>query len=820
MSNQAEKYRRKHDFLPYTKADGKAVSEEFDMVQAHLDKLPTLRNDGKGFAVNFVIPEPTEDNHPATYGQLRTGQHSVLESKRAVEERAEEVEAAAQQVSRDAESAASAKQHALSAEQTATEKANIATTQAQIATEKADSIKNSSNIVEQARQNALNSETNARKWAVNPENNAVSGGEFSAYHHAVKARKSKESAEQSAITASSAKDSALSSKEIASQKATEATNALAQINSLKSTTEQKAKEALNSATQAQRSAQTATEKAALITGEAERASTSATSAESSAQSASESARRAEVAASSANTTPVINNLTSTSTSSALSAAMGKALQDEKLSKTDAIFNQKRGYYKAITNLSGKKIIKINLPRNIGITGIINISILGSWGDEDASGLIEMRGAIGINPGRVWGQSLDCTKTFGKTKSNFYLEPTVHMGGNNTPFIKLHKRKNNNNPVYIYVELISDNNLSDKEITFEVSSDSGVISDRENDCAVSFTALKDKPTTLSGYGVTLEIYDGTDSTRADVPVSANVAKRLKDLIEGKTSLTGNQQIDGEKTFKKIARFQNSIRFATTENILNANKYGEMGADDDNTHWRFNHSGGGTVRIHRDGRFTYNNNPIWHSGNLSFNVKRMPRETDVNTLKSDGIYAFTDGGVNLPSRNAYHLIVISGNDSRWCRQIAFRSYSDEIQHRTLASLNGAWGEWKEIGRKPKRIFEGSVSLKSTDSTVQLSEDIRGKFAVFKTLEHGQITVTREQGTGTNIRRLNKIFRIPPISTTINISDNYSDIIVFIGGENESFECGEFGFRVSNNGRTLTVSKVAQSQINYDLKQIYLL
>ncbi|HDR1867848.1 TPA: tail fiber protein [Pasteurella multocida] len=200
MSNQAEKYQRKHDFAPYTKADGNAVAEEFDGVQAHLEKVPALRDDGKGFSETFIIVEPTEDNHPVTYGQLKNAENSVEQNKNFVIQKSEEVSQNAQQVALNTQTTQQAKNSAVSSAQTATENAQIATEKASIATEKADSITQSATLAELAKQSALTAESNARKWAANPENEQVSNGEFSAYHHAAKARKSAERAEQAAAS--------------------------------------------------------------------------------------------------------------------------------------------------------------------------------------------------------------------------------------------------------------------------------------------------------------------------------------------------------------------------------------------------------------------------------------------------------------------------------------------------------------------------------------------------------------------------------------------------------------------------------------------
>ncbi len=514
MSEQAEKYQRKHDFAPYTKADGNAVAEEFDAVQAHLDKVPALRNDGKGFSVSPVIPEPTEDNHPATYGQLKNAENSVQKSKEVVTQKAQEVAQNASQTALDRETAEQAKELAQTAAQTATTQADIATQKADIATQKADSITESATLAEKSKQSAVSSENNARKWAVNPEDEPVQNGEFSAYHHAVKARKNKESAEQSASSANSAKETALASAQTATQKASEVETALSQINQAKTTVEQKTNEALSYATQAQSSAQTATEKANLIIGEADRAEEYSTNAQSSAQSAqsyansaNESANRAEQAAVSAERTPVENNLTSDSTTNALSAAMGKKLQEDKLGKRDKL---------SWDNIIGKPT---------GLEG------------------------------------------YGKTFRGAFIIDHVQ-------------------PIILF-------NRAGSQL----------------------------------------FYIGTPNGQSsDILIHSYVHR---------TNLS----------FKNNGVYFNKEIYANSVN------------------------------------------KVIHDGD--FQIKEVSRTTNANDLKVDGNYAFTSGGVNLPSSGPWHLQVISGGDQKWCRQIAKKAYSGETHERWITSYNSNnWSSWSYV------------------------------------------------------------------------------------------------------------------------------
>lgn len=185
--SKKNRYKRTHQFTPYTKADGAAVSDEFDAIQAVLDLIPELRDDGKGFATSPVIPDPTEPNHPVPYSMLTETEKSVNNAR-------DEVLEKAQQVAKNTETVATNTQTAIN--------------QANSATQSATSAAESSRSADE-------SEDWARKWASNPVNEVVSGDKYSAYHYATKA-------EQSAQNLSTAASAAENSANIAAQKAEEA----------------------------------------------------------------------------------------------------------------------------------------------------------------------------------------------------------------------------------------------------------------------------------------------------------------------------------------------------------------------------------------------------------------------------------------------------------------------------------------------------------------------------------------------------------------------------------------------------------------------
>ena len=190
-------YKRKHQFTPYTKADGQAVSDEFDAVQASFERIPEMRDDGRGFKESPLIPEPTDPMNPVPLKMLTETEKSVNNAR-------DDVTAKAQQVAQNTQSVAA---NTL----TATQKANTATQAAASA--------------QSSQQAASNSENMAHKWAANPVNAVVQGDKYSAYHYATKA-------EQSATTASSAAITSKTNADIATSKAEEAIQAANKAKSL------------------------------------------------------------------------------------------------------------------------------------------------------------------------------------------------------------------------------------------------------------------------------------------------------------------------------------------------------------------------------------------------------------------------------------------------------------------------------------------------------------------------------------------------------------------------------------------------------------
>lgn len=190
-------YQRTHQFTPYTKADGTAVSDEFDAIQASFERIPAMRDDGKGFATSPLIPEPSDPNHPVPFKMLTETEASVNNARDDVIKKAQQVAANTQAVVQNIQ---------------------ITATNTQTAQQAATSALSS-------RQSADESENMARKWASNPENEVVLDEKYSAYHYAQKAA-------QLAVNLASAESSATQSATIATQKAEEATQAAKKAESL------------------------------------------------------------------------------------------------------------------------------------------------------------------------------------------------------------------------------------------------------------------------------------------------------------------------------------------------------------------------------------------------------------------------------------------------------------------------------------------------------------------------------------------------------------------------------------------------------------
>lgn len=81
----------------------------------------------------------------------------------------------------------------------------------------------------------------------------------------------------------------------------------------------------------------------------------------------------------------------------------------------------------------------------------------------------------------------------------------------------------------------------------------------------------------------------------------------------------------------------------------------------------------------------------------NFKIEPFVGNLNTLKTDGIYAITQASrsQNLPVSTSCHIEVIAGGDGAWCRQLAYVAYSTDIYERHQTSYQAdSWSAWIKV------------------------------------------------------------------------------------------------------------------------------
>lgn len=187
-------YKRKHQFTPYTKADGQAVSDEFDAIQTSFERIPEMRDDGKGFKESPLIPDPTNPQHPVPLKILTQTENSVNNARDDVTQKAQQV-----------------------AQNTQTTANNTA-----IASNKAAEANQAADTALSASRSAASANDMARKWASNPVDQVVLDNKYSAYHYATRAQQSEQNSASSESSALQSKADAQQSAETATSKAQEA----------------------------------------------------------------------------------------------------------------------------------------------------------------------------------------------------------------------------------------------------------------------------------------------------------------------------------------------------------------------------------------------------------------------------------------------------------------------------------------------------------------------------------------------------------------------------------------------------------------------
>lgn len=111
---------------------------------------------------------------------------------------------------------------------------------------------------------------------------------------------------------------------------------------------------------------------------------------------------------------------------------------------------------------------------------------------------------------------------------------------------------------------------------------------------------------------IEIIDNLTSDDTNKALSAKQGKELKKALDGKVNLRGQNDIHGSTAFFAQIFGMGGIRIAANARYNNQGHYAVMGANNNDAWWQY--QGGGTVRIHKGDRLSFNNQTIYHEGNL--------------------------------------------------------------------------------------------------------------------------------------------------------------------------------------------------------------
>ena len=115
----------------------------------------------------------------------------------------------------------------------------------------------------------------------------------------------------------------------------------------------------------------------------------------------------------------------------------------------------------------------------------------------------------------------------------------------------------------------------------------------------------------------------------------------------------------------------------------------------------------------------------------NFKVEPFVGNLNTLKTDGVYAITQASrsQNLPVSTSCHIQVIAGGDGAWCRQLAYVAYSTDVYERHQTSYQtDSWSPWVKIdsldkipnSKKSSAVDSDSADTVATSAAVKIAYD----------------------------------------------------------------------------------------------------
>lgn len=205
---------------------------------------------------------------------------------------------------------------------------------------------------------------------------------------------------------------------------------------------------------------------------------------------------------------------------------------------------------------------------------------------------------------------------------------------------------------------------------------------------------------------------TVATSAAVKTAYDKAVEAKTTADGKVGLSGNESINGEKTFENRIVAKRNIRISDNPHYASYGDHLNIGANNGDCWFEYKSSNReiGTLRMHANGDFTYKRNKIYHEGAkpqfdtdiedkpdtlAGYGIRNFKVEQgqgDANGYKTDGNY-YLASGQNLPENGEWHIEVVSGGATNAVRQIARKANDNKIKTRFFNGSN--WSEWKETG-----------------------------------------------------------------------------------------------------------------------------
>ncbi|MEX4265394.1 pyocin knob domain-containing protein [Haemophilus influenzae] len=203
-----------------------------------------------------------------------------------------------------------------------------------------------------------------------------------------------------------------------------------------------------------------------------------------------------------------------------------------------------------------------------------------------------------------------------------------------------------------------------------------------------------------------------ATSKAVKTAYDKAVEAKTTADGKVGLSGNESINGEKTFENRIVAKRNIRISDNPHYASYGDHLNIGANNGDCWFEYKSSNReiGTLRMHANGDFTYKRNKIYHEGakpQFNTDIEDKPDtlagygigdfkveqgQGDANDYKTDGNY-YLASGQNLPENGEWHIEVVSGGATNAVRQIARKANDNKIKTRFFNGSN--WSEWKDAG-----------------------------------------------------------------------------------------------------------------------------